>query len=181
MYEQIGRMTVPPEQLNQWTFNLKQLTRVITNLLGLTCDIRYKAEQKSITLGALKSKEAGRKSVVLNVESLSLLVNQSVLPINDILYFDLNSSNKLKLDKDKIDHVLNLKQAPAVKNYRANTDKKELRKANTLAMHEDWQEQAIKLKNKHPTKSKKWISQQIAKLLIAQGKSTETIRKNTQI
>jgi len=178
MYEQIGRMKVPPEQLNQWIFSFKQLAVLIADLLDLPNSISYKADQKSIALGVLKSKAAGRKSVVLNVEPLTLLVNQSVLPINELLYFE---DNDLALDQDKIDHALNLKQSSPVKAYRANTDKRELQKSNTLAIHEDWQEQAIKLKKKHPSKSKRWLSQLIAKMPIAQGRSAETIRRNINI
>jgi hypothetical protein len=178
MHEQIGRMTIPAEQLNQWKISIKQLAVLIADLLGLPCDIRYKVDQKSIALGTLKSKAAGRKSVVLNVEPLTLVVNQILLPISELLYFEYN---KLVLDREKIDHALNLKQPSAVKTYRINTDKNELRKSNTLAMHQDWQEQAIKLKKKHPTKSKTWISQQIAKLPLAKGKSAETIRRNINI
>ena len=178
MHEQIGRMKIPVEQLNQWSFSLKLLARVIADLLGLPYDISYKAEQKSITLGALKSKAAGRKSVVLNVEPLSLLVNQSELPINKLLYFE---DNKLVLDKEKIDHALNLKQSSPVKAYCTNIDKRKLQKSKTIAMHEDWQEQAIKLKKNNPTKSKMWLSQIIAKLPIAQGRSSETIRRNINI
>lgn len=178
MHEQIGRMTIPLEQLNQWKMSIKQLAILIADLLGLPCNIRYKADQKSIVLGTLKSKAAGRKSVVLNVEPLSLVINQSELHINELLYFE---NNKLVLDKDKINHALNLKQSLPVKAYRANTDNKELRKSNTLAMHEDWQEQAIKLKKNNPIKSKTWLSQKIAKLPIAQGRSAETIRRNINI
>jgi len=178
MYEQIGRMTIPAEQLNQWKFSFKQLAVLIADLLDLPCDIRYKADQKSIALGALKSKAAGRKSVVLNVEPLSLLVNQSELPVNELLYFE---DNKLALDKDKIDHALNLKQSAQPKTYKPNVDKKEQRKTNTQAMYQDWQEHAIKLNKRHPTKSNKWLSQQIAKLAIAKGRNAETIRKSIQI
>lgn len=177
MHEQVGRMTIPPEQLKQWQITIKQLAVLVAELLGLSSDISYKADQKSISLGALPSK-AGRKSVVLNVEPLTLVVNQSIFPVNELLYFE---GDKLLLDRDKIEHALNLKQSPPVKTYRANTDKRELQKANTLAMHQDWQEQATKLKKKQPTMSKTWISQQIAKLPISQGKSAETIRKNIQI
>lgn len=177
MHEQMGRMTVPPEQLNQWQFSIKQLAVVIAELLGLLSTISYKTDQKSITLGALKSK-TGRKSVVLNVEPLSLIVNQSVLPITEVLYFE---ANKLALDKAKIDHVLNIKQPPSVKIYQPNINKKEHRKANTQAMYQDWQEQAIKLNVKHPGKSKKWVSQQIAKMPISLDKSAETIRRNINI
>ncbi|WP_114327321.1 hypothetical protein [Candidatus Colwellia aromaticivorans] len=177
MHEQMGRMTVPPKQLSQWKISIKKLAVLIADLLGLSCDISYKADQKSIVLGTLKSK-AGRKSVVLNVEPLSIIINQSVLPVNELLFFE---DNKLALDKDKIDHALNLKQSPSAKTYQANTDKKEQRKANTLAMHQSWQDEAIKLKGKRPNMPKTWISQQIAKLPISQGKSAETIRKNIQI
>jgi hypothetical protein len=184
MHEQIGRMTIPPEQLNQWKISIKQLAVLIADLLGLPCDIRYKADQKSISLGALKSKAAGRKSVVLNVEPLSLIVNQSELLINELLYFDLNSSNKLILDKDKIDHALNIKQPPAVKNYSPNIDKKELRKAKTQAMYQSWQDEYEKLKRENPNKpnmpkkTKGWYAYQISIMPIAQGGTVATITRN---
>jgi len=180
MNQQMGRMVVPRDQIKQWQISIKQVAKVIAKSLDLSSDIRYKIEQKSIALGTLKTKN-GRKSVVLNVEPLSLMVNQSELPINELLYFDLNLSNKLALDKDKIDHALNLKQPSPAKTFRSNIDKQVLRSAKTHAMHQDWQEQATKLNKLQPTKSKKWLSQQIAKLPISQGKSAETIRRNINI
>lgn len=48
----------------------------------------------------------------------------------------------------------------------------------TQAMYADWHDEYLRLKKKHPNKSNSWISQQIAKLPIAQGKDSETIRKN---
>lgn len=177
MHEQVGRTTIPPEQLNQWQISIKQVAVLIADLLGLSPNIYYIADQKSISLGALPS-DAGRKSIVLNVEPLLLVVNQSELPINELLYFE---SNKLALDLDKIDHAVNLKQSPPSKTYKPNVDKNEQRKANTKAMHQDWQERAVIIKKKNPTKSKTWIAQQVAKLPIAQGKSNETIRRNINI
>jgi hypothetical protein len=177
MHEQVGRIRILPEQLKQWQISIKQLAVLIAELLGLSSDISYKADQKSISLGALKS-NTGRKSVVLNVEPLLLVVNQCELPINELLYFE---SNKLALDLDKIDHAVNLKQSSPSKTYKPNVDKNEQRKANTKAMHQDWQERAVIIKKKNTTKSKTWIAQQVAKLPIAQGKSIETIRRNINI
>ena len=174
MYEQVGRMTIPPEQLKQWKISIKQVAVLIADLLGLSPDINHRAEQKSIALGALQSKAAGRKSVVLNVEPLSLLVNQSELPINELLYFE---SDKLTLDRDKINHALNLKTSPTVKTYRANTDKKEQKKANTQAMYQSWQDEYERLKRKTPNKTKGWYAYKISKLAIAQGKSEATIKR----
>ncbi|PHR95111.1 MAG: hypothetical protein COA68_17635 [Oceanobacter sp.] len=182
MHEQVGRMTIPPEQLKQWQITIKQLAVLIAELLGLSSDISYKADQKSISLGALSSK-AGRKSVVLNVEPLTLVVNQSILPINELLYFDLNSSNKLMLDKAKIDHAINIKQPPTAKNYSPNIDKKELRKAKTQAMYQSWQEEYEKLKRENPNKpnqpkkTKGWYAYKISKMPIAQGGSAANITR----
>lgn len=183
MHEQVGRMTIPSEQLKQWQISIKQLAVLIGELLGLSSDISYKADQKSISLGSLKSRALGRKSVVLNVEPLSLVVNQSELPINELLYFDLNSSNKLMLDKDKIDHALNIKQPPTAKNYSPNIDKKELRKAKTKAMYQSWQDEYEKLKRKHPNKpnqpkkTKGWYVYKISKMDIAQGATVANITR----
>lgn len=177
MIEEMGRLKIPKEQIKQWYISLKITANALTNLLGLDTEISYRSGQKTINLGAFKTK-SGRQSVLLNVEPLSLKVNQSILPIDEVIYIE---SNKLALDLTKIEYVLNLKQQPPAKTYRANTDKKEQRKANTQAMYQDWQEQAIKLKTLHPTKSKTWIAQKIVKMPMAQGKSAETIRRNINI
>lgn len=177
MHEQMGRMIIPPEQLKQWQLSVKRLACVISGLLGLSSEITYQSAQASINLGSLKSK-TGRKSVVLNIEPLMLVVNQVEIPVCDILYFE---NNKLKLDSERFDVALQSKQGKASKTYTPNVDKNEQRKAKTQAMYQDWQDQASKLKSKHPTKSKTWISQQITKMEISQGKNSETIRKNIQI
>jgi hypothetical protein len=181
MHEQVGRITIPSEQLKQWQISIKQLAILIADLLGLACDIRYKADQKSIALGALKSKVAGRKSVVLNVEPLSLVINQSVLPINELLFFE---GNRLALDKAKIDHALNLKQTIATKAYTPNKDNREQRKANTQAMYQSWQDEYERLKRKHPNKpnqpkkTKGWYVYKISKMDIAQGATVSNITRN---
>ena len=115
---------------------------------------------------------------MLNVEPLTLIINQSELPIDEVLFFD---GNTLTLDRAKIDSAVKLKQPPHTKKYRPNSDKKAVAQANTEAMYLDWHDQAIKLKKKHPHQSKTWISQKIAKMAIGKGKSAETIRKNMNI
>ena len=177
MHEEMGRMHIPPEQLKQWKISIKQVAQVVADLLGFSTDISYQANQQTIKLGYLESK-AGRKSVILNVEPLTLIINQSELPINEILFFD---GNKLRLDNAKIDNAVKLKQPPHTKIYRPNSDKKAVAQANKEAMYLDWHDQAIKFKKKHPHQSKTWISQQIAKMAIGKGKSAETIRKNMNI
>lgn len=180
MHGEMGRMTIPAEQLIQWEISIKQVAVVIARLLGLPDDISYKANQKNIDLGSLKSK-TGRKSIVLNIEPLSLMINQNELPISDLLYFDLSKSEKLEFDIERVNYVLNLKQAKATKSYYENTSKQDQRKANTQAMYADWQEEAVKLSKQNPGKGNNWICAKIAKTALAKGKSAETIRRNINI
>lgn len=177
MHEQMGRMTIPPEQLNQWQCNTKQLTKIIARLLDIESDITFSVTTDHTRLAMLPSNK-GRKWVTLIHQPLALEINQVIMPLETLLYF---YDDSLALDKDKINHALNLKQPTTVKDYTPNTVKLEKRTANTQAKYQDWRDEAIKLKKKDPTKSKKWISQQIAKMPIAQGVDSETIRKRIQI
>jgi hypothetical protein len=171
MHEQMGRMTIPPEQVNQWKITIKQVAVVIGEKLKLSKGISYRSDQKTINLGSLKSK-AGRKSILLNIEPLALVVNQQELLLTDILYFE---DNKLVLDMVKINHALNLKKIPHFKKSVSNTDKKEQRKATTQAKYLSWQDEYERLKRKYPNKTKAFYAQKIAMLPIAQASSVANI------
>ena len=58
-----------------------------------------------------------------------------------------------------------------------NTARREVRKLETAAMHEQWRKEYRTLKKKQPTMSDVWCSQQIAKMECANGRRPETIRK----
>jgi len=56
--------------------------------------------------------------------------------------------------------------------------KRDARKRETQALYDSWRNQYWKLKKKHPDKSDSWYANRISRMEIAQGRSTETIRKN---
>lgn len=56
--------------------------------------------------------------------------------------------------------------------------KSQLGKQATQARHERWCQARDTLKQQHPEKSECWISERIARMAIAEGKDSETIRKN---
>ncbi|NQZ49712.1 MAG: hypothetical protein HRT95_05835 [Moritella sp.] len=66
---------------------------------------------------------------------------------------------------------------PAQKTYTKNSDKQKYNKRITQDRYAAWQKQANKIKKLHPNASKTWISEKIAKLPIAEGKSAGRIRK----
>jgi hypothetical protein len=66
---------------------------------------------------------------------------------------------------------------PAQTAYKKNTDKLEQRKAKTQAKYKKWQDEADKIKEENPSMSGTWIANKIAKMPIAEGKSSDRIRK----
>ena len=174
MQSQIGRVQIPLVRLQQWQSSVKQLARVIADLLGFKDKIEFSANQSTIKLGMLKSAK-GRRWVSLNCADLSLVINQHAVPIEDVLYFE---NEQLFIDHDCIDDLLNRPPLQQGKTYTAATNKRDARKLETLAMHQDWKDEYLKIKKSHPNKSKAWCSTQLAKMDIAKGKDSETIRKN---
>ncbi len=100
---------------------------------------------------------------------------------------------------DEVDHVLVVKvkevtrfikslkgkpkyvKPPVQRPHTKNNDKQSDNKAKTQARNANWQREAIKLKGVNRNKSMRWVSIQISKLPISEGKSPETIRRNIKI
>ena len=172
MQSQMGRIAVPLPRLKQWKTSPKHFAKVIAHLLGFEGIANDKKEVGIYELGMLKS-DTGRRWVSLAVSPLSIVINQHTTPVGDLLYID---NNELAIDHVRIDELLNNPTRNA-KNYTPNTDKQEDRRLATQAMHQDWKDAYIYSVKKHPKKTDTWHSKQIAKLPIAQGKSSETIRR----
>ncbi len=174
MQSQMGKIEIPIAHLQQWKTSFIQLARVITGLLGFDADIEYKSEKDSIRLGMLKSK-GGRRWVSLFNQPLELDINGFKTPVNELLFID---GGEIVIDTPRINDLLESKPLCVSKAYTPSTDKREAGKVATQAKYQDWQDQYASLKVKHPTRNKTWYSVQIAKLPIAQGADSETIRKH---
>lgn len=174
MQNQIGRIQIPLERLQQWQSSVKHIATVIAELLNFKDKINVSPNQSVIKLGMMKS-EKGRRWVTFNYSDLSLEINQSTVPLEEVLYFD---DRQLFIDRDYIDDLLNRVPARLNKVYSPSKTRREAKKLETQAMYQDWNDEYLKLKKLHPNKSKTWCSLQIAKMDIAKGKDAETIRRN---
>lgn len=170
----MGRIAVSLPSLQQWQSSPKQVAAVIANLLGLESKPEYIKESASYKLGMLKGVK-GRRWAVMSSQPLALFINQQSVPVGDLLYFD---GGVLVLDRLRIDEMLSVSSGSKGKAYTPDTSKREARKQATQAMYLDWQDGYQRLKKKHPRKDGTWYSIQIAKLDIAQGRDSETIRKH---
>jgi hypothetical protein len=173
MQSHMGRIAVPLQRLKQWKTSPKHFAVAVAKLLGFEGEPQAANDGASYQLGMLKSK-GGRRWVSLAVSSLEIVINQHPTPVSDLLYID---NNTLVIDRERIDSMLN----SATKNdkaYTPNTNKQELRKLATQAMHQDWKDKYLYLSKKNPEKKDEWYAWEISKLPIAQEKKPETIRKN---
>ena len=171
--EQMGRIQVPLERLEQWQGSARQFAGVVTGLLGFEAKPVYRKASVSYALGMLKS-NSGRRWVSLMAQPLALNINNHLVPLNELLYFD---GEALMVDKPRIDELLDSVPKDTGKTYTPDVSQREARKLATQAMYQDWHDAYLVLKQKHPDKPDTWYSKQISKLGIAQGKDSETIRK----
>lgn len=174
MQQQMGRVNVPLERLQQWKTSLRILANVLVSLLGLDEPAEHFPKSGLYTLGFVKG-STGRRAVSLRNMPLTLLVNQHEIPLRDVFSF---AGEQLFLDRAVLEEVAATPSVNKQKNYEPRIDKREARKQLTQAMYKDWQDKCRELSSQYPGKNSVWISQRIAKMDIAQGRNSETIRKN---
>ena len=166
--ESMGRVNVPLERLRQWQVSGFQIAQLVSGWLGLSEKVTklnglwqlgvYRGKKHQAVLGLNLCDEA------------MLMVNNAALSLVELIRF---SNGRFELDTAKITQLIDLGLAIAGK-----AQKNELRKSKTQTRNKNWNKEFHRLKLANPTKSDTWISQQIAKLPIADSKDSETIRKN---
>jgi hypothetical protein len=168
---EMGRINIPLEHLQQWKASKRQLAKVIADLLGLELTPDKAKHKTNIQLGMLPSKN-GRHWASLNLDPLAFELNQHIAPLNEIIYFD---GEELVVDRPRINRMLLAEPKLKGKKQTPSTTKREAGKRETEAMHQDWHDAYIRLQRQNPKKSARWISKQIEKMPIAQGRDSATI------
>jgi len=174
MQSQMGRIEIPLKRLKQWRCGAKQLAKVIAGLLKIENKITHVSSQNNIRIGMLEGSK-GRRWVSLNTNPLSLEINRYTVPLEEILYFD---DAQLTIDQTRIDNLVSRNPKSNDKKYTSSVDRREKRKMEIQTMHQDWKDAYLKLKKKNPAKSDNWCAKRIEGMDIAQGRDSETIRKN---
>ena len=169
----MGTVKINPVRMQQWQFNYGQLAKWIASSLCLKTTPAYQKESASYKLGMLRG-EGGRCWAFLTVNPLAIVINQRAIPVDELLYIEQES---LQIDRLRIDELVNQPTSRS-KSYIPNIDRQEERKLETQAMYQNWNDAYLKSREKHPKKTDKWHSWQIAKLPIAEGRDSETIRKH---
>ena len=173
--EDMGRVKIPLAYLQQWQFTVAQLAKWVAVQLG----IKGKPELDKITgvykLGNVQGKKrlglveldfAG--AVSLKISGYALLLSEAVIVEGD----------HIGIDRLAVLDMVDLLPAAEKDKYQPSIARREARKLDTQAMYESWQKAYRKFKRDNPSMKDTEIARKIAKIKIAQGRDTETIRKN---
>jgi len=171
MQEEMGRINIDLDSLQQWKTSAKQLAKVVAGLLDLDITPNKTKSQDNIPLGMLASKN-GRHWVSLNIKSMLLELNQQTVQLNELLYFEGES---LVIDRSRINEMLVAAPLRQGKEYIPSTSIREARKLKTEAKHQNWRDEYARMKRQQPDMSARGISKKIATMNIAQGAEASTI------
>jgi len=172
----IGRIKIPLERLRQWQLSRDGLAKWLTGELGIKDKPELDKTTGVYTIGNFKgSKRIGRLALGF-VDSVVLRIAGHELPLVEMLAVSVGT---LSVDRAAVMNVVDM--PPVVQKeprYKPSDARREVRKLETAAMYKQWQSEYRKLKKANPGKSDSWIAGKIAKMEIAQGRDSETIRKN---
>lgn len=169
----INRVAIAAGQLVQW----KTSTAAIAKFIARSLSVRWQeatSHGNQLEIGIVK---APRKSQLLCLRSereLLLVAGTSELPLAEALNF---ADERFGLDVKIVQQLINNSTTSDAR-YTPSNAKREARKLETNARNERWRKEYRKRKKDHPDKSDAWCAIQISKSDIAEGKSSETIRKN---
>jgi len=99
MQDQMGRIPIPSERLQQWKATALQLARVVVVLLAIESKAEDQHGQTNIRIGMINGKK-GRRWLSLNKSPLTLEINNHRLPLEEVLFFE---HDMLAIDRGHID------------------------------------------------------------------------------
>jgi len=170
----INRVALSPEKLTQWQSDPDLLCGFIAANLGIRRSKKRSANIGFMEIGMASGNKRNRMLCLRIDDELNLVTGDSVLPLAEAVDF---KADGYFLDEVMIRNLVDSAKT-ADDRYTPSNARREVRKLDTQAMYESWQREYLNLKKSRPGMSNVWYSRQIAKMDIAQGRDSETIRKN---
>lgn len=171
--DDMGRIPIPLNYLQQWQVTENQVTRWIADSLGLKGKPKKDKKSGTIHIGNVQGKKKMGLLEWVGQAPVSLKVSGGLLPLIEVVHLE---SDKLQIDQAAIINMVN--RPPSSDRYEPSIAKREANKLKTQARHKGWQKAYRKLKRKNPGRSDNWCALQIARMSIGKGFQSETIRKN---
>ncbi len=174
--DDVGRVPVEMSRLLQWQLAGRTLATALCGLLRLARSPQQDSSRRRWALGTLQGARH-KAQVVLALDGVATLEAAGhKLPLPQVMTL---SHGALAVDRDELVRCIdNPVGEPGSHRYSTSIVRRESRRQDTQQQYATWQKEARKLRRKFRGRSDRWVSQQIAKLPIADGCSAETIRKH---
>jgi hypothetical protein len=169
-----NRVPFSSDRLIQWRCNAELVCGFIAEKMGLR---RSGSQTASAELWEIGVATGHRRSQMLCLQAngeLTLVVADSRMPLSELIAF---RDGQYSLDGAAIRRMVDAATTTDTR-YTPSQVKREARKLETQALHASWQKEYRNLKRSKSGKTDTWYAKQIAKMDIAEGRDSETIRKN---
>lgn len=172
--DDINRVPISAERLRQWRCDVGALSAFIVGCLGLRPASQRRDSARLLELGLVKGKKRSQMVCLRAGEALELVAGENAVPLMALVSF---GADGYSVDAEAIRQLVDAATTGDAR-YTSSNARREARKLETVALHESWQREYRALKKRRPEMSDVWRSQQIAKMDIADGRSSETIRRH---
>lgn len=172
--DDINRVEIPPERLRQWRCGVEAVGAFVAQSLGLRTGGQRKTESGLWELGLVAGKKRSQTVCLRANGTLEIVAGENAIPLAEIVRLE---PDRYSVDGESIRQLVDAATAGDPR-YTPTIARREARKLETQALHENWRKAYRALTRSHAGMSDVWYSQRIAKMDIAQGKSAETIRKH---
>jgi hypothetical protein len=172
--DDINRVVVSAERLRQWRCGAEAVGAFVAQSLGLRADNRRKTGAGLWELGLVTGKKRSQMVCLKANGAVEFLVGENVVSLAELVRFGVEGYS---VDCVAIRQLVDA-ATTGDSRHTPNNARREARKLETQALHESWQKEYRALKKRRPAMSGVWYSREIAKMKIAQGSSSETIRKH---
>lgn len=170
----MGTSDVPLFRLEQWRTDRNLFARWIADTLTLRYSGKHLDGGNLLELGLFSGDKRAQMLCLHTDGELALVAGSNSIPLIDAIQW---IDGGLALDADLIRQLVDSATTGDAR-YTPNTARREVRKLETAAMHEQWRKEYRALKKRRPNMSDVWYSQQIGKMECAQGRKAGTIKKN---
>jgi len=174
----INRVAVAAERLTQWRCDMNALCGFVAQSLGLHRRHQSKARAErhcELWEIGIATGEKRKQMLCLKADGeLTLVAGNNAVPLSEFIGYD---NGKYSLDQAMIRQLVD-SVTTADNRYTPTNTRREARKLNTQNIYESWKKAYRVLRKSRPNMSDVWYSQQIAKQSIAQGRNSDTIKKN---
>lgn len=166
-----GRTSVHLDDLKQWQVSTRQIAKLVANLCNISQEPTQKGEQWQVSLITGKKHKGILFLDLHHDDGVQCEINGQYVPLLQVLSFD---GQTFAMDVARLKVMADC----GVNSTGKVSHKRELNRAETQAMYQDWQKEYKVQKAKTPKATDSAIAKRIAKMDIAQGRDWDTIRKN---